>query len=189
MELDKSAAIIEAILFTMGNAVELNTLMNVLDESPKELREQLRYLREKYAKPDSGISLIELEDSVQLCTKKEWYEYLIQVAKTPKKAVLPDALLETLSIIAYKQPITRLEIERIRGVNSDHAVSRLVEYGFVTDIGRMDAPGRPLLFGTTEEFLRAFGVRSLEELPSLDAVQVEEFKKEAENEINVKLDI
>ena len=143
MELDKSAAIIEAILFTMGNAVELNTLMNVLDESPKELREQLRYLREKYAKPDSGISLIELEDSVQLCTKKEWYEYLIQVAKTPKKAVLTDALLETLSIIAYKQPITRLEIERIRGVNSDHAVSRLVEYGFVTDIGRMDAPGRP----------------------------------------------
>ena len=138
MELDKSAAIIEAILFTMGNAVELNTLMNVLDESPKELREQLRYLREKYAKPDSGISLIELEDSVQLCTKKEWYEYLIQVAKTPKKAVLTDALLETLSIIAYKQPITRLEIERIRGVNSDHAVSRLVEWMHREDLSCLE---------------------------------------------------
>ena len=103
--------------------------------------------------------------------------------------MLTDTLLETLSIIAYKQPVTKLEVERIRGVNSDHAVNRLVEFGLVTELGRMDAPGRPLLFGTTEEFLRSFGVRSLEELPSLDAVKVEEFKQEAEHEADVKLDI
>ena len=97
--------------------------------------------------------------------------------------------METLSIIAYKQPITRLEVEKIRGVNSDHAVNRLVEFGLVQELGRLDAPGRPLLFGTTEEFLRSFGVRSLDELPTIGTVQVEEFKQQAEQEINVKLDI
>ena len=117
------------------------------------------------------------------------YEYLVKIAKTPKKAVLTDSLMETLSIIAYKQPITRLEVEKIRGVNSDHAVNRLVEFGLVQELGRLDAPGRPLLFGTTEEFLRSFGVRSLEELPTIGPVQVEEFKAQAEEEVNVKLDI
>ena len=102
---------------------------------------------------------------------------------------LTDSLMETLSIIAYKQPITRLDVERIRGVNSDHAVNRLVEFNLVQELGRLDAPGRPLLFGTTEQFLRSFGVKSLEELPTLDTVRIEEFKQEAEEEINVKLDI
>ena len=88
------------------------------------------------------------------------YEYLLKVAKTPKKYVLTETLLETLSIIAYKQPVTKLDIERIRGVNCDHAVNRLIEFDLVTELGRMDAPGRPLLFGTTEQFLRSFGVKS-----------------------------
>ena len=115
------------------------------------------------------------------------YEYLVKIAKQPKKHVLTDVLLETLSIIAYKQPITKAEIEKIRGVSCDHAVNKLVEYNLVCELGRLDAPGRPLLFGTTEEFLRSFGVQSIDELPVLSPVQVEEFKAEAE--MHMKLDI
>ena len=97
--------------------------------------------------------------------------------------------METLSIIAYKQPITRLEVEKVRGVNSDHAVNRLVEFGLVAEVGRLDAPGRPLLFGTTEEFLRSFGVSSLDELPTLDAEQIDSFRHQAESEIDLKVEI
>ena len=105
-------------------------------------------------------------------------------SKQPKKLVLTDVLLETLSIIAYKQPVTKAEIEKIRGVSCDHAVSKLVEYNLVSELGRLDAPGRPMLFGTTEEFLRSFGIHSLEELPEMSPVQMEEFKQEAEEEVN-----
>lgn len=111
------------------------------------------------------MNLISLEDSWQMCTRSEFYDYLIRIAKAPKKYTLTDTLLETLSIIAYKQPVTRLDVEKIRGVNCDHAINRLVEYNLVEELGRLDAPGRPLLFGTTEQFLRSFGVGSLEELP------------------------
>src|SRR5699024_6366940 len=138
---------------------------------------------------DRGIRIIELDNSYQLCTKKELYEYLIRVAKQPKRYVLTDVLLETLSIIAYKQPVTKLEIEKIRGVKSDHAVNKLVEYGLVREVGRLDAPGRPILFGTTEEFLRNFGVQGLDDLPEIDPVQIEDFKAEAEEEIQLQLDV
>jgi segregation and condensation protein B len=117
------------------------------------------------------------------------YEYLIKIAKQPQKRVLTDVLLETLSIIAYKQPVTRAEIEKIRGVSCDHAVNKLVEYNLVKELGRLDAPGRPLLFGTTEEFLRSFGVQSIDELPVLSPVQIEEFKQEAEAEMQVEMPI
>ena len=132
-------------------------------------------------------NLISLEDSWQMCTRSEFYDYLIRIAKAPKKYTLTDTLLETLSIIAYKQPVTRLDVEKIRGVNCDHAINRLVEYNLVEELGRLDAPGRPLLFGTTEQFLRSFGVGSLEELPELSAVQVEEFKEQAEQEAVLQL--
>ena len=135
------------------------------------------------------MKIIELDGAYQMCTKSERYEYLIRIAKQPKKHVLTDVLLETLSIIAYKQPVTKAEIEKIRGVSCDHAVSRLVEYNLVKELGRLDAPGKPLLFGTTEDFLRSFGVQSLDQLPSLSQVQIEEFKQEAEEEMKVELDI
>ena len=189
MTIEQGAAAVEAILFTMGDSVQIAAIAEALEETPKEVKEQIGYLKEKYNKEDSGIGILELEKSVQLCTKKEMYEYLVHIATTPKKISLTDALMETLSIIAYKQPITRLEVEKIRGVNSDHAVNRLVEFGLVQELGRLDAPGRPLLFGTTEEFLRSFGVRSLEELPVIGTVQVEEFKAQAEQEVQLKLDI
>ena len=121
--------------------------------------------------------------------KKEMYEYLIRIAKQPKKYVLTDVQLETLSIIAYKQPVTKLEIEKIRGVKSDHAVNKLIEYDLVCECGRLDAPGKPILLGTTEEFLRRFSIHSIEDLPSLNPEQMENFKEEAEEEAQMKLDI
>ena len=189
MTREEGAGIVEAILFTMGDSVELSALAKAMDTDVKHVKDYVKVLKEKYESKSSGIGLLELEKSVQLCTKKEMYEYLVKIAKAPKKPVLTDSLMETLSIIAYKQPITRLEVEKIRGVNSDHAVNRLVEFGLVQELGRLDAPGRPLLFGTTEEFLRSFGVKSLEELPVIGTVQVEEFKAQAEEEVNLKLDI
>ena len=117
------------------------------------------------------------------------YEYLIRIAKQPKQRVLTDVLLETLSIIAYKQPITKIEIEKIRGVKSDHAVNKLVEYNLVAEVGRLDTPGRPILFGTTEEFLRRFSVQSVDELPGITPEKIEDFKAEAEDEIQLKLNL
>lgn len=182
----KIMAVIEAVLFAMGDSVELSKLNHVLEIPEKEIREIIVKMNDRYKKEDRGIYIMELEDSVQLCTKPELYEYLIKVAKAPRKYVLTDTLLETLSIIAYKQPVTRLEIEKIRGVSCDHAVNRLVEFNLVQELGRLDAPGRPLLFGTTEEFLRTFGVKSLGELPTLNPEQIEDFKKQAEEEAEQK---
>ena len=121
--------------------------------------------------------------------KKEYYQYLINIALHPQKPALSDVMLETLSIIAYKQPVTKAEIEKIRGVKCDHAINKLVEYSLVRELGRLDAPGRPILLGTTEEFLRCFGVQDLESLPVPDPVQIEDFKAEAEEEIQLKLDV
>ena len=149
----------------------------------------LKRMALRYEEADRGIRLVELDGSWQLCTKTEHYEELIRVVKQPKKTVLTDVLLETLSIVAYKQPVTKAEIEKIRGVKSDHAVNKLVEYNLVKELGRLDAPGRPILFGTTEEFLRTFGVQGLEELPSVDPVKMADFKAEAEEEIQLKLDV
>lgn len=184
-------AAIEAILFTMGESVELGKIAAALDLDPKITKKYIQNLMERYATEEHGIQIIELDGSYQMCSKNEMYEYLIKIAKQPKRRVLTDVLLETLSIIAYKQPITKAEIEKIRGVSSEHAVSKLVEYNLVSELGRLDAPGRPMLFGTTEEFLRSFGVHSIDELPVLNEDQVEEFKLQAEAEIEteLKLDI
>lgn len=189
MEKKNYQAIIEAILFTMGESVDLEKIADAIELDPKETRKIIERMMERYADNTTGLQIIELDGAYQMCTKSEMYEYLIRIAKQPKRHMLTEVLLETLSIIAYKQPITKAEIEKIRGVSSDHAVSKLVEYNLVCELGRLDAPGRPLLFGTTEEFLRSFGVQSIEELPTLNPVQVEEFKQEAEAEAKIKLDI
>ncbi len=189
VEREKAKAVLEAILFTMGDSVEISRLAEVIGESKKVTKELLEELKQSYQAADKGIELIELEDAVQLSTKNEMYEFLIKIAKIPRKHVLSDTMLETLSIIAYKQPVTKLDIERIRGVSCDFAVSRLVEYDLVQELGRLDAPGRPMLFGTTEQFLRSFGVKSLSELPELNPVQVEEFREQAEAEARQTVDI
>lgn len=183
MSKKKMQAVIEAVLFTMGESVELDKLALAVDSDKETVRQVIADMMKQYEKEDRGIKVIELENTFQLCTKKEYYENLIKVAKAPKKQVLSDTLLETLAIIAYKQPITKMEIEKIRGVSSEHAVNRLVEYGLCKELGRLDAPGRPMLFGTTEEFLRVFGVQSIDELPVISEDIVEQFKDEAEMEL------
>lgn len=182
-------AAIEAILFTMGDSVEVGRIAAALELSVKETKKAIERLKTTYESENRGIRLIELDDSVQLCTKAEQYESVIRVAKQPKKQVLTDVMLETLSIIAYKQPVTRLEIEQIRGVKSDHAVNKLIEYNLIRELGRLDAPGRPVLFGTTEEFLRCFGVSNVDELPIVTPEQLEEFKSEAEEEMQLKVQV
>ena len=189
MEDQKAESILEAILFTMGEAVEVSRLAEVLEKKEKEVRKLLNHMQDRYQQENRGIALTWLEDSVQLCTKAEMYEYLIKIAKTPRKMTLTETVLETLAIVAYKQPVTRVEIERIRGVSCDHAINKLLEYDLICELGRLDAPGRPLLFGTTEQFLRCFGVTSIDDLPEINPVQVEEFKQQAEAEVQLQLDV
>lgn len=189
MEKNKAEAVIEAVLFTMGESVEISRLAETIGEDMETTQRILEKMEADYAKKNRGIFLTRFENAVQLCTKSEMYEYLIKIAKTPRKITLTDTVMETLSIIAYKQPVTRAEIERIRGVSCDHAINKLLEYELITELGRLDAPGKPLLFGTTEQFLRCFGVGSLEELPELNPVQVEEFKQQAEAEVQLRLDV
>ena len=187
LEIKRIEGIIEAILFTMGDSVELNKIASAIEHDENTTRKMIHQMMDKYKEEDRGVRIVELEDSYQMCTKAEMYEYLIRIAKQPKRYVLTDVLLETLSIIAYKQPVTKLEIEKIRGVKSDHAVNKLVEYNLVCEVGRLDAPGKPIMFGTTEEFLRRFGIQSVEDLPSMNPEQVESLKTEAE--VQLKLDL
>ncbi len=182
-------AVIEAVLFTMGESVELKKLALATGQDEDTTRKVIRNMMDRYNAADRGIKIIELDGSFQMCTKAEYYENLIKVASEPKKHVLTDSALETLSIIAYKQPVTRLEIEQIRGVKSDYAVNKLIEYNLITELGRLDAPGRPILFGTTEEFLRAFGLTSVEDLPTLSPDKLEDFKTEALEESQLTLNI
>lgn len=180
--MENMESIIEGILFAMGTSVEPSKIANALETDEENVVFIINNLKEKYEKQNRGITITEIDGAFQMCTSPNIYDYLIKIAKQPKKYVLTDVLLETLSIIAYKQPITKSEIEKIRGVSCDFAVSKLVEYGLVTELGRLDAPGRPMLFGTTEDFLRSFGVSSIDELPELSQTQIEEFKLEAESE-------
>lgn len=182
-DINKLEATIEAVLFTMGESVEVDKIAAAIDHDVDTTRKIVHNMMDKYEVDDRGIKIIELDNAFQMCTKPEYYENLIKVASQPRKYTLTDVLLETLSIIAYKQPITKMEIEKIRGVSSDHAVNKLVEYGLAKELGRLDAPGRPMLFGTSEDFLRTFGVQSIDELPVISEDLVEKFKDEAEMEI------
>ena len=181
-------AVVEAVLFTMGKSVELRQLAIATGQSEEETRQAVERLKARYDKEERGMEIIELEDSYQMCTKTGYYENLIQVEATPKTQLLSEVVLETLSIIAYKQPVTKMEIEKIRGVKSDHAVNRLVEYNLVQEVGRLDAPGHPALFATSEEFLRRFGIGSIEYLPDMDPVREEEIRVEVEEEMKVRFD-
>lgn len=187
--MEKLEAAIEAILFSAGDSVETGRIAKAIGQDKTTTEKIIRNMMLKYNARDRGIKILELDGAFQLCTKQEYYEYLVEIALQPKKAVLTDVMLETLSIIAYKQPVTKQEIEKIRGAKCDHAINKLVEYNLVQELGRLDAPGRPILFGTTEEFLRNFGVQSTEDLPTISPVKMEDFKAEAEEEIQLQLDL
>ena len=181
-------AIVEAVLFAMGESVEARQLAAAIGQDEKTAVKVARQLKDRYDRERRGLQIIELEKSYQMCTRVEYYENLICVAAAPKPQVLTEVALETLSIIAYKQPVTKLEIEKIRGVKSDHAVNRLIEYNLVEEVGRLDAPGRPALFATTEEFLRRFGLGSTQKLPSMDPVRAEELRSQVEAELEEQLE-
>ena len=187
MSIEKTEAAIEAILFTMGESVEAEKIAVAIEHDADTTVKIIHNMMDKYENEDRGIKIIELEGSFQLCTKEEYYDNLIRICSQPRRYTLTDAALETLSIIAYKQPVTKIEIEKIRGVNSDRSVNKLVELELVKEVGRLDAPGRPMLFGTTEEFLRTFGVGSIDELPVISEDMVEQYKEEAEYEIASEL--
>lgn len=186
MDIERIEAAIEAILFTMGESVGVEKIAAAIEHDEDTTVKIIHNMMDKYEESDRGIKIIELENAFQMCTKQEFYEQLIKVASQPKKYTLTDVLLETLSIVAYKQPITKMEIEKIRGVSCGHAMNKLVEYGLIKELGRLDAPGRPMLFGTTEQFLRSFGVQSIDELPVISDDLVEKFKDEAEMEIEAE---
>ena len=179
-------AIVEAVLFTMGDSVPLEQLAVAIDQSEAIAKRVVQNLQRRYQQENRGMKIIELEQAYQMSTRAKYYENLIRVAAAPKKHVLSDALLETLSIVAYRQPVTKIEIGRIRGVSSDHAVNRLIEYGLIYEAGRLDAPGRPALFATTEEFLRRFGVGTITDLPTMNPEQKEEIIQEVEEELQQK---
>ncbi len=181
-------AIIEAVLFTMGNSVSLKQLALAIGQTEETAKCVALQLQKEYEEEKRGMRILELDGSYQMCTCKDYYENLIRVAAAPKKHVLTDVILETLAIIAYRQPVTKMEIGKIRGVNSDHAVNRLVEYGLVYEAGRLDAPGRPTLFATTEEFLRRFGISSMEDLPSMNPEQEEQIVREVQQELQMTIE-
>lgn len=183
MELKKAEATIEAILFATGDAIEIESIAKCIEHDMETTRRIIYKMMDKYHTEDRGIHMVELEGSFQMCTKPEMYERIIKLINVPKKHILTDVLLETLSIIAYKQPVTKAEIEAIRGVSSSHSVNKLIDYNLVCELGRMDAPGRPILFGTTQEFLRCFGLESIQELPSVKPGKIRDFKEEVKEEI------
>ena len=185
----KLKGIIEAILFTIGESVTLDRLASVLEKDPEDLKVILEEMKIDYSAEERGICLIELDGAYQICTKIETYDYVRKLVSQPKKRSLTDVMLETLSIIAYKQPVTKQEIEALRGVKCDFAVNKLIEYKLVKELGRLETLGRPIVFGTTEEFLRCFGVSSIEELPDIDEVTKQSFMDEAMEEVSAALNV
>jgi segregation and condensation protein B len=189
MEINQIKGKIEALLFSAGKSLELEEIAQAVGHDGETTRKIIEDMALSYEKEERGIRIRRLENAYQLCSKEEYYETLIAYLAKPKKHNLSQVMLETLSIIAYKQPVTRQEIEKIRGVKCDHAINKLIEYSLVCEVGRLDAIGKPILFGTTEEFLRCFGVDSLQSLPRLSETKINDFKQEAEEEIQLSLNL
>ena len=180
-------ASIEAILFAMGDAVEITSLMKALGRTRQEIESAIEKLVYRYQQDGDGITILRFEDAVQMATTADQYSNVIRLVQVPKRPPLSDAMIETLSIIAWQQPVTRSQVEAVRGVDCGYSINKLLEQDFITEVGRKDAPGRPILFGTTEQFLRFFGIRSIEDLPQLQPGLVEELKSEAEAEVDERL--
>lgn len=177
MEINQKKGIIEAILFAAGRPVNKNEFVLALEMTPEDIDSIVKNMQEEYRNENRGIELIEVNDSYQLCTKKDLYEYVYPILDKRNKPNLSGAALETLSIIAYNPRITRAEIEAIRGVSADACVYKLLEYGLIEEAGKTDLPGKPMSYKTTNEFLRMFGYSSLEELPELPRYKLDENKQ------------
>ena len=170
----KTEAIIEAILFAAGRPVEKKELVTALELSTEEIELEIQNMQEKYIEENRGIEIIKVENAYQLCTKQELHEYIYPILDNRVKPSISNAAMETLAIIAYNPKITRAEIETIRGVNSDGTIYKLLEYNLIEDAGKLDAPGKPTTYRTTKDFLRLFGMASLDELPDLPRYKLDE---------------
>ena len=168
MEFSKEQSIIEAMLFAAGREVSVKEIMNVLELGAEDIDKIILNMKTEYEARNSGFELIKVNDSYQLCTRKEYYEYIYPLFDNRAKPNISNAALETLSIIAYNPNITRAEIEAIRGVNADGTVYKLLEFGLIEIAGKLDAPGRPMMYKTTDEFLDYFGLSTKEELPKIE---------------------
>ena len=177
MEISQKKAIIEAILFSAGRPVKKSDLILALEISQEDIENLVENMQEEYKQENRGIEIIKMEDSYQLCSKKELYSYIYPVLDKRNKPSLSNAALETLAIVAYNPQITRAEIEAIRGVSADACVYKLLEYGLIEEAGKLDLPGQPMSYKTTPEFLRMFGYSSLEELPELPRYKLDENKQ------------
>ena len=183
MEIDKIKSIIEAILFAKGEVVTKKELILTLEIEESDLNSVISSMQEDYKKQERGIELIQVEDGYELCTKKELYEYIYPILDKRTKPNLSNASLETLAIIAYNPRITRAEIESIRGVNSDGTIYKLLDYNLIEESGKLDAPGRPMTYKTSNEFLKLFGITKLSELPELPRYKLDENRQIVIDEI------
>lgn len=168
---DKIPYAIEGILFAAGEPVKAAKLAAVLETDIDTVSEAVKLLKYNYDTEQRGMTIIDIDDGYQLCSRPDYYNYIQLILGEQRRQALSNAAMETLAIIAYKQPITKGQVEYIRGVNSDSAVNRLAERGLIEECGRLDAPGRPILYKTTQNFLRCFGISTPKDLPPLDMSQ------------------
>ncbi|MBR5614293.1 MAG: SMC-Scp complex subunit ScpB [Clostridia bacterium] len=186
MKLKEAEAIIEGVLFAAGDAVDIERISDILDIDLKSTRAIMTALADKYDEENRGLQIIRLEESYQMCTRGDYHQYIAKLAEPRRAQSLSNAAMEVLSIVAYKQPVTRSVIEQIRGVSCDALVNKLLERGLIEEVGRMDTPGRPMLFGTSEEFLRCFGIGSVTDLPEYEKISSDEVSLEGEDEYFAK---
>lgn len=168
------ASLLESILFAAGDSVPKDQLAEIMELSEEAVDQAADKLNREYKERGRGLMVILLEDSYQLCTSETFYPYIQKLKEPKRRQNLSPAALETLAVVAYHQPVTRSSIEFIRGVNSDGPVNKLIERGLIEEHGRLDAPGRPILYVTTQEFLRSFGLSSLSGLPDPEPVRINE---------------
>ena len=168
MRLAQLEAVVESLLFIAGDAVPLSAIAQTIEMDKATAKAIVQSLADQYEAEQRGIRIVEFDGAYQMCTAAECFSYIRSMYRSPQRQGLTQSLLETLAIIAYKQPITKGQIEEIRGVSAEHAVSKLMEKKLVCEVGRLDAPGKPILLGTTDQFLRYFGFHSVQELPPLE---------------------
>ena len=184
MEKTELQSSLEALLFYAGDIIPLRRLSEICDADELSIRMGINHLNEVYKSTNSGIEIIEVDDGYQMCTAAKHLQVIQLYRQKPVKNILTQALIETLAIVAYSQPITRTQIEDIRGVRCEHAIGRLLEYGLIEEVGRLNVIGRPILFGTTNEFLRHFGFRNLDEMPKIKEELLEKFRAEVQEEMS-----
>ena len=177
----------EAVLFALGRAVTLNELNIALETDVKEVKKVLSELMNEYENDSRGLVIKCINDTFLLTTKAEYSNSIAKIINTPDKFKFTDAVLEILSVIAYKQPVTRSEIEEIRGVGCGNNLNRLIDYELIEEKGRLDTPGHPIIFGTTDKFLLTFGISNLTELPNISDELIERLNENIEND-NVEED-